>query len=141
MKGKHNQRAPDDLPDGKWETTRFGPPSRLYFGRFFSFFRFFFFQSMCSFFLYRQTVKSFSLVPSVFEKSSRRTLGNRQHYQFLKRDRRSGRRNISLPPHLLTPLFQLFQAKCRPKTRLPQKYPRLPTLTPRLPHAYPVLTL
>ena len=50
-----------------------------------------------------KTVKPASLVPSVFEESSRRTLGNRQNRQFFKKGPPIGSKEHSFTPGLLTP--------------------------------------
>ena len=49
-----------------------------------------------------KTVKPASLVPSVFEESSRRTLGNRQNRQFFKKGPPIGSKEHSLTHGLLT---------------------------------------
>ena len=53
-----------------------------------------------------KSVKPASLVPSVFEKSSRRTLGNRQNRQFFKKGPPIGSKEHFLTPLLFTPLLQ-----------------------------------
>ena len=53
-----------------------------------------------------KTVKPASLVPSVFEESSRRTLGNRQNRQFFKKGPPIGSKEHFLTPLLFTPLLQ-----------------------------------
>ena len=61
-----------------------------------------------------KTVKPASLVPSVFEESSRRTLGNRQNRQFFKKGLPIGSKEpFAYPPFAYPPL---------PTTRLYETY-------------------
>ena len=53
-----------------------------------------------------QTIKPASLVPPVFEKSSRRTLGKRQNRQVSKKGPPSGSQAHFLTPLLFTPFLQ-----------------------------------